>query len=112
MVYKIVSPGVWRLAQSSTAVPPMPVDQADGFIHLSTARQLNETLALHFAGRSEVVLLAVITSQIAGDLKWETSRGGDLFPHLYGVLPSQAIAWHQQIAVAVDGTCALPERVR
>ncbi len=112
LVYKIVTTGLWLQAQERNIVPPMPVDQADGYMHFSTAPQLSQTLALHFAGKSDIMLLAVKTSLLAGDLKWEVSRGGDLFPHLYGVLPSQAVAWHQQIAVAADGTCALPERVR
>ncbi len=112
LIYKIVSTGLWLRAQEKNIVPPMPVDKADGYMHFSTARQLPETLSLHFAGKNSLVLLAVKVAVLIDDLKWETSRGGDLFPHLYADLPTDAIVWHEQIDVAADGTCALPERVQ
>ncbi len=111
-IYKIVTGDVWRQAKSKSKVPPMPVDRADGYIHFSTAEQLHKTLSLHFTGQGDLVILAVKTASVSDCLKWEASRGGSQFPHLYGALPTKAIVWHKQIDVSADGTCALPECVR
>jgi uncharacterized protein (DUF952 family) len=91
----------------------MPIDAADGYMHFSTASQLAETLRLHFAGQSGLVILAVRTADLGENLVWEASRGGALFPHLYGgPLPASAIAWEARVDVAVDGSTTLPEPVR
>jgi uncharacterized protein (DUF952 family) len=89
----------------------MPIDAADGFIHFSSAAQLRETLRLHFAGQSDLLLIAVRPEQLGPGLKWEPSRGGALFPHLYGPMPLKAVAWTTPISVAADGSCDLPESV-
>jgi uncharacterized protein (DUF952 family) len=68
-----------------------PVDLADGYIHLSTAAQVPETLARHFAGQENLVIAAVDLSQLGDAVRWEVSRGGALFPHLYGTLPRGAV---------------------
>jgi uncharacterized protein (DUF952 family) len=90
----------------------MPVDQADGFLHFSTASQLRETMRLYFAGQSGLMLLAVPAARFGNELKWEPSRGGALFPHLYAPLPLNAVAWSAEIAVADNGEVDLPEAVR
>ena len=91
----------------------MPIDAADGYMHFSTAAQLAETLRLHFAGQSDLVLLAIRSADLGANLVWEPSRGGALFPHLYGgPLPTSAIAWQAPLSVAADGSCTLPEAVR
>lgn len=111
LVYKIATADIAAEAAAAGSLAGMPIDLKDGYIHLSTATQLPETLALHFRARSDLVLLAVRTEAVAAGLKWEPSRGGDLFPHLYGPLPMSAIAWTAPLAVAADGSAALPAGV-
>ena len=111
LVYKIATTEVAAAAAAAGSFAGMPIDHSDGYIHLSTAAQLPETLVLHFRGQDDLVLLAVRTDAVAADLKWEPSRGGALFPHLYGPLPMAAVAWTAPLAVAADGSCQLPEGV-
>jgi uncharacterized protein (DUF952 family) len=113
LVYKIATEAEFARARGSTAFSGMPIDAADGYMHFSTAAQLSETLRLHFAGQDDLVLLAVRSADLGGRLVWEPSRGGALFPHLYGgPLPLSAIAWEAPLSVAPDGSCTLPEAVR
>lgn len=86
-IFKIITAPLWADAQSNGTVPGMPIDDADGYMHFSTKEQLNETLSLHFKGQSDLYILKVATDSVSQDLKWEPSRGGALFPHLYGQLP-------------------------
>lgn len=111
-IYKIASTGVAAAALASGTFTGMPIDEKDGYIHFSTAAQLAETLSLHFRGRTDLVLLAVRTIDIEARLRWEVSRGGELFPHVYGTFPISAVAWSAPIEVAADGTSTLPEAVR
>lgn len=110
-IYKIATEAAYEPAREAAVFAGMPIDARDGFIHFSTAEQLAETLRLHFAGKGDLVLLAVRTDDLGAALKWEPSRGGALFPHLYAPLPLSAVAWEAQIAVAADGSCDLPEAV-
>lgn len=110
-IYKIVAGEHWQQAQALDYVPMMPVDVGDGYMHFSTADQLAKTLELYFAGQSHVVILAVQVSPIKQDLKWEPSREGALFPHLYAPLPKSAVVWHEVLDVAADGSCNLPEKI-
>jgi len=113
LIYKIATTASYSPARKSGAYAGMPVDAADGYMHFSTAGQLGETLRRHFAGQSDLVLLAVRAAELGDDLIWEPSRGGALFPHLYGrPLPTTAVAWEAPISVAADGSCELPEAVR
>jgi len=111
-VYKIATEAAFAPARGG-AFAGMPIDARDGYMHFSTAAQLAETLRLHFAGQDGLVLLAVRTAALGENLRWEPSRGGDLFPHLHGgpLLPS-AIAWEAPVSVGADGGCVLPEAVR
>jgi uncharacterized protein (DUF952 family) len=111
LIYKIATQSAYAAADGMHFYG-MPVDAADGFIHFSNAEQLRETLKRYFAGQSDLVLIAVRPEELGPTLKWEPSRGGALFPHLYGPMPLKAVAWTAPIAVAEDGTCALPESVR
>jgi len=112
-VYKIASEAVFAPARGGVAFAGMPIDTADGYLHFSTASQLAETLRLHFAGQDELVLLAIRSVDLGADLVWEPSRGGELFPHLYGgPLAMSAVAWEAPLSVAADGSCVLPEAVR
>ena len=113
LIYKIATEAVYAPARVAGAFAGMPIDAADGYMHFSTAAQLSETLRLHFVGQSGLVLLAVRTADLGSGLVWEASRGGALFPHLYGgPLAAQAIAWEAPLSVAADGSCELPEAVR
>lgn len=86
-----------------------PVDLADGYIHLSTAAQLPETLAKHFAGQADLHLASVDLAALGGLVRWETSRGGQLFPHIYGVLPMTAVVAYAALAYDAGGLVVLPE---
>lgn len=112
-IYKIATRASYAPAREIGAYAGMPVDAADGYMHFSTAAQLAETLRLHFAGQADLVLLAVEAAKLGDDLVWEPSRGGTLFPHLYGgPLDTHAVAWEAPLSVAAEGSCQLPEAVR
>ena len=106
MVYKIVPAVVWRTAEPCGEFKGSPVDERDGFIHFSTAAQVPETAARHFAGKNDLLLVAVDAARL--DLRWEPSRGGDLFPHLYDPLPLSAVCWVRPLPVGEDGRHLFP----
>ncbi len=110
-VYKIVSRAAFDSARAAGSFPVMPIDLKDGFVHFSTATQLAETLRLHFAGQGNLVVFAVRPSELA-DLRWEASRGGQLFPHAYGELSSGAAGQSTMVSVGDDGTVSLPDWIR
>jgi len=113
LVYKIATEASFSPARTMPGYAGMPIDAKDGYIHFSTAGQLAETLRLHFADQSGLILLAVRSADLGDNLVWEASRGGALFPHLYGgPLPTSAIAWEAPLNVAADGSCTLPEAVK
>ena len=113
LIYKITTTAAFETARPSGHFAGMPIDAADGYMHFSTAAQLRETLRLHFAGQSSLLLLAVPTADLGSDLVWEPSRGGELFPHLYGgPLPTAKILWEEPISVDEDGACMLPDGVK
>ncbi len=85
-----------------------PVDLADGFIHFSTAAQVAETAAKHFAGQRDLLLIAVAAEQLGERLKWEPSRGGALFPHLYGPLELKAVTKADPLPIGPDGWHVFP----
>lgn len=103
-IYKITTSALWTKAQATGTLAGMPIDQADGYMHFSTADQLPETLSLHFKGQGELMLLKVPTAALGPELKWEPSRGGALFPHLYAPLATSQIAEATPISVNADGT--------
>ena len=90
-VYKVLRASEWQEAQTQGFIAGSADDLRDGFIHLSTRSQLAGTLERHFAGETGLVLLEIAADRLNADLKWEPSRDGALFPHLYGVLPLDAI---------------------
>lgn len=113
LIYKITTASAFAPARLSGLFEGMPIDHQDGYMHFSTAAQLAETLRLHFAGQTGLLLLAVRTADLGADLVWEPSRGGALFPHLYGgPLKLSQIVWEEPISVAADGSCALPSGVQ
>ena len=91
LAYKILTADQWALFQSEGVFTGAPVDLADGYIHMSTAEQLGETLAKHFAGQSGLVIATIDLAELGDALKWEVSRGGALFPHYYDALPITAV---------------------
>ena len=112
LIYKIATAASYDSTRGAASYSGMPIDAKDGYLHLSTAAQLAETLRLHFAGQSGLVLLAVRTTDLGDKLVWEPSRGGQLFPHYYGALPLSAVAWEAPLAVGADGSCSLPKAVQ
>jgi uncharacterized protein (DUF952 family) len=103
VVYKIVPAGLWREARASGVFRGAAVDLADGFIHFSSAAQVEETARRHFTGQHDLLLVAVDAARLAPALKWESSRGGDLFPHLYGALPFAAVLREDALPLNADG---------
>ncbi|OIO09364.1 MAG: hypothetical protein AUJ52_06515 [Elusimicrobia bacterium CG1_02_63_36] len=110
MIYKLLLPGEWTAFQGSAVFTGSPVDRADGFIHFSTAEQLRETARKHFAEESGLVLLEIDPARLSGALKWEPSRGGALFPHLYAELPLQAVTRHWTLLRGAGGEL-IPENL-
>ncbi|WP_329109939.1 DUF952 domain-containing protein [Micromonospora sp. NBC_01699] len=90
-IYKLLAAAEWAEAEALGRYDGSAVDRRDGFIHLSGRDQVVETAARHFAGQSHLVLLTVAADRLDADLRWEPSRGGALFPHLYGPLPTDAV---------------------
>lgn len=85
-----------------------PIDLADGYIHMSSAEQAQETLEKHFAGQADIQIAAIDLLALEGAIRWEVSRGGALFPHLYADLPLSAVIAHGPVAWNEDGSLALP----
>jgi uncharacterized protein (DUF952 family) len=91
ILYKIISATQWREAVARGSFQGSAVDLKDGFIHLSTSHQMRETAARHFAGQDGLLLVGFREEDLA-NLRWEPSRGGDLFPHVYGAIdPALAV---------------------
>ena len=109
IIYKISDVALWNEAKRRGVFTGAPVDVADGFIHFSTAAQAAETAARHFAGRGDLVLVAVDADALGAGLRHEPSRGGELFPHLYGTLPLAAVRWVKPLPLGPDGKHAFPE---
>ncbi len=108
-IYKICESALWQEAVGAGVLRGAPVDRRDGFIHFSTAAQVGETAAKHFAGITELVLVAVDAGRLGAALKWEISRGGALFPHLYGALPLDAVLWTKPLSLGPSGKHLFPE---
>jgi uncharacterized protein (DUF952 family) len=110
-IYKVITSHAWQAAQRAGMYEGSADDKRDGFIHFSTAQQLAETLQKHFAGARDLVLLYVREQLIepAEALRWEPSRGGALFPHLYGSLPIAAVERVEALTLDERGLHLLPE---
>ena len=111
LIYKICPAALWRQAQSDGTFRGSPVDLADGFIHFSTAAQARKTAAKHFAGQRDLVLVAIDSEKLGNDLKWEPSRGGALFPHLYAPLDVKAVTSVVPLPLGADGRHVFPPLV-
>lgn len=109
MIYKICPAPAWREAERQGIYRGSADDLRDGFIHFSTAAQVAGTLARHFAGQPDLFLIAVAPDDLGGELRWEPSRGGDLFPHLYGELDPASARSVTALVLRADGTHGVPE---
>ena len=103
VAWKLVDQTEWTAARAAGVYAGSAVDLADGYIHMSGADQLVETARRHYAGRDDLVLVTVDLAGLGDDLKWESSRGGALFPHLYAPLPVAAAAGERTLSVDADG---------
>lgn len=103
LIFKITPAALWRAAEAEGVLHGAPVDLADGYIHFSTGAQLAETAAKHFAGQTDLLLIAVDAERLGPDLKWEASRGGALFPHLYRALDVSEATWVAPYPLGADG---------
>lgn len=113
VVYKLLESNAWARAAEQGRYEGAPVDRADGYIHLSTNTQVVETARRHFAGRTGLALVGFDVAALGADLRWEPSRGGDLFPHLYGPLPAAAAVGVAEIATTqTPDADAIAEAVR
>jgi len=108
MIYKICPRDLWEEAEAAGRFDGASIDLADGFIHFSTAEQAVETAAKHFAGQDDLVLVAVDPTRLGDALKYEVSRGGALFPHLYAPLDLAAVAWVRPLPLGSDGRHLFP----
>ncbi|MEO9575428.1 MAG: DUF952 domain-containing protein [Tateyamaria sp.] len=107
LIYKIFRAPEWAALRRDTTTTGAPIDVTDGYIHFSTAEQAGETAAKHFAGIDDLFLIAVETDALGDDLKWEPSRGGALFPHLYREMRLADVHWAQPLPI-VDGAHQFP----
>lgn len=97
LVYKILRADEWQALQRDGATAGAPIDLTDGFVHLSSGEQVVETAARHFAGADNLHLLALEADALGEQLRWEPSRGGALFPHLYRELRLDEVLWEKPL---------------
>lgn len=108
-IYKIVPDVLWREAEKSGVFEGAPIDRQDGFIHFSLVDQVEETAARHFAGQEGLLIAAVDAAALGDSLKFEPSRGGALFPHLYGKLDRAKVKWVRPLPLGKDGLHKFPK---
>jgi uncharacterized protein (DUF952 family) len=109
LIYKICNIDMWEKAKAEDHLTGAEIDLRDGFIHFSTAEQLEETLRLHFKGVENLLLLTIDAGSL--DLKWEPARNGTLFPHLYDILPLSAVLAINPLLLDDDGRHILPSQL-
>ncbi|MEL6883961.1 MAG: DUF952 domain-containing protein [Pseudomonadota bacterium] len=107
LIYKIFRAPEWAALRQDGTTTGAPIDVADGYIHFSTAQQAAETAARHFAGQDDLFLIAVEAERLGDALRWERSRGGALFPHLYREMALDDVHWAQPLPLQ-DGTHQFP----
>ena len=107
VIFKIFRAAEWQALRRDGSTPGAPIDVTDGYVHFSTAEQAQETAAKHFAGETDLMLLGVDTDRLGQALKWEPSRGGQLFPHLYRDLQLADVLWAQPLPL-VEGAHQFP----
>ena len=105
LIYKILTSDQWSGLQSHGEIAGAPVDVADGYVHFSTADQAEETASKHFTGQEGLWVLALEADTMGDMLKWEPSRGGALFPHLYGPLRLADVVWAKPLPLSEGRHC-------
>ena len=109
IAYKILTADQLAILETEGAFDGAPIDIADGYIHLSTAAQAAETLAKHFAGQSDIQIAAIDLDALGDAVKWEPSRGGQLFPHLYGApITLDVVIAYGPVEFEAGGSLKLP----
>jgi uncharacterized protein (DUF952 family) len=108
-IFKILPVSLWAAAEKAGVFNGAGIDIADGYIHFSTAEQMRETASKHFAGQADLMLVAVDAKKLGSALKYEVSRGGDLFPHLYTPLQIAHVEWAKPLPLGQDGVHIFPE---
>ncbi len=103
LIFKIHPADDWIIAEKAGVFQGAPIDLADGYIHFSTGGQVRETAARHFSGQHGLLLIAVDAARLGTTLRWEPSRGGDLFPHLHGHLSLRAVRWIEPLKLDAAG---------
>ncbi len=106
--YKVLTRAQWTAFREDGTFTGAPVDIADGYIHLSARDQVMETVARHFAGQDDLVLAMIDLPALGGAVKWEASRGGALFPHVYGPIPMSAVTTKATLRLGPDGRHVFP----
>ncbi len=109
LIYKIVPRSLWTMATAQGSFAGAPVDLADGYIHFSTLETVQETADKHFHGQDDLLLVAFYDAALGPALRYEASRGGQLFPHLYAPLPCATALWVKPMPMAANGTHDLSE---
>ena len=111
LIYKICPAALWSEAETKGRFDGAPIDLADGYIHFSAGAQVAETAAKHFAGQNGLLLIAVDDQRLGPALRYEPSRNGALFPHLYAPLDPKAARWIVAMPLKGDGSHVLPEEL-
>jgi uncharacterized protein (DUF952 family) len=107
-LYKVLPAVIWRSAQAEGLFRGAGIDLEDGFIHLSSADQVVETVTKHFADQDGLLLVTIDAEKLGPALRWEPSRGGELFPHVYDVIPMDAVQKVDPLPLGDDGTHRFP----
>ena len=108
LAYKVLTASQMAALETDRVFAGAPIDLADGYIHLSTADQLTETVDKHFSGQADLHVAAVDLGSLGEAVRWEESRGGQLFPHLYSALPIDAVTAYGQLQRDEAGRVRLP----
>ncbi len=108
-IYKIMTNAQWAEFSAKGVFTGASIDLNDGYIHLSTASQVRETAAKHFGGQNNLMLVAIVGEKLGTALKFEVSRGGELFPHLYSSLTLEHVLWAKPLPLGATGLHVFPE---
>ena len=109
IIYKICPELLWQEAEKAGIFAGAPIDIQDGYLHFSTGQQVRETAARHFARGGDLLLITVDASLLGEALRYEPSRGGDLFPHLYASLPLSCVLWVKPLPLGAEGRHVFPD---
>ena len=109
VIFKVLSTDQWKIAEDQGEFHGAAIDLSDGYIHFSTPEQVQETVAKHFAGQTDLLLIGVDPSKLGDELKWEPSRGGALFPHLYSTLKLDSVVSVDELPLGKDGRHIFPD---